>query len=251
LPATGIQRGVAQIDNGGAGADRLIAVFVLAVIRLYRDGLAHFLHQQPGLCVAGATGDIDEGLEAVRAVQPDIVLLDRLFDEGVALVQRILAAGSDLRVIALAVSELESDILPYAQAGVSGYVMHDDSLEQLAQKIQAVARGEVLCSPQTSAMLLRGLNCSEGAARTALNHGLTKRELQILALLEEGLSNKQIAGRLYIELPTVKNHLHNLYEKLGVNRRNGAVAWLASERRAQTFQLPSVRRSPSTPALLR
>lgn len=215
--------------------DRAIDVYVLAAIRLYRDGLTRFIHNQARLRVAGNSGNIEEGLAAIRLVQPDVVLLDRLFSEGVALVEKILERASHARVIALAVSELESDILPFAQAGVSGYVMHDDSLDELARKIHAAARGEVLCSPLTSAMLLRGMH-RKRSARTVMSQRLTRRELEVLSLLEEGLSNKEIARRLYIELPTVKNHLHNVYEKLGVSRRDSAVAWLNSERRVEALR---------------
>ena len=228
------------MDDGERTAHRAIDVYVLAAIRLYRDGLAHFLREHTLFNVAGATGNVEEGLSAIRALQPDVVLLDRLFDDGVSVVCKILERAARVRVIALAVSELETDILPYAQAGVSGYVMHDDSLEELARKIQAAVRGEVLCSPQTSGMLLRGLHRGRQVEQSARSRRLTKREVEIISLLEEGLSNKEIASRLYIEVATVKNHLHNVYEKLGVSRRDRAVAWLDAERRIETLQLPPI-----------
>ena len=230
------------MDDRRGHPQRVIDIYVLAAIRLYRDGLAHFLREQAQFHVAGASGNIEEGLAAIRTVQPDVVLLDRLFSDGVSLVQKILERCSRVRVIALAVAELETDILPYAQAGVSGYVMHDDSLEELAHKIQAVNRGEVPCSSRTSAMLLRGLHSSRRAEQTSMSHRLTRRELEILSLVEEGLTNKEIASRLYIELATVKNHLHNVYEKVGVHRRDSAVAWLNSERRVKALQLPPIER---------
>lgn len=214
-----------------------IAVFVLVAIRLYRDGLARFLDADAGFLLSGASGDAGASLDRIEAVEPDVVLLDRLFENGVALVRKIIEASPRVRVIALAVSELESDILSYAQAGVSGFIMHDDSLDDLADKIRAVARGEVLCSPRTSATLLRGLRRAQAGLRMASGHGLTRREEEILRLLEEDLSNKQIAARLCLELPTVKNHLHNIYAKLGVHGRNAALTWLHAERRAGEAQL--------------
>jgi two-component system, NarL family, nitrate/nitrite response regulator NarL len=210
----------------------LTRVFLLAGVRLYREGLAHFLRSHDQIELVGAAGDIDIGLEQIARVAPDVVLLDRLLSDGVGLVRRILSMRPQPYVVALAVSEMETDILPYAHAGVSGYVMHDDSLDALACKTLAVARGEAVCSPRTTATLLRALGRRDEGPEIRLNHGLTRREVEILMLLDQGLSNKEIAADLVIELPTVKNHVHHIYEKLEVADRAAAIAWLRAQRRA-------------------
>src|SRR4051795_7136388 len=102
-----------------------VRVYLLAGIRLYREGLSHFLAAHSGIELVGAGGDLDRGIAEIGRLEPDVVLLDHMIGDGVGLVRRILALRPSPQVVALAVSELESDIVRYAQAGVSGYVMHD------------------------------------------------------------------------------------------------------------------------------
>jgi DNA-binding NarL/FixJ family response regulator len=225
-------RGEVSSRPGERADSALPRVFLLAGVRLYREGLAHFLRSHDQIELVGASGDPEGGLAEIVHVAPDVVLVDRLLGDGVALVRRILSLRPQPHVVALAVSELETDILPYAHAGVSGYVMHDDSLDALACKILAVARGEAVCSARTTATLLRALGRRDDGPEIRLNHGLTKREVEILMLLDQGLSNKEIAADLVIELPTVKNHVHHIYEKLEVRDRVAAIAWLRAQRRA-------------------
>ncbi len=131
--------------------------------------------------------------------------------------------------MALAVSEVESDVLAWAEAGVVGYVPREASLEDLVSTIEAVVRGELRCSPRIAATLFRRVTkLSANRRHTPQGIHLTPRELEILDLIDHGLSNKQIAGKLGIEVATVKNHVHNILEKLQVNRRGEAAARMRS-----------------------
>jgi DNA-binding NarL/FixJ family response regulator len=123
----------------------------------------------------------------------------------------------------------EHRILACAEAGASGYVPHDASLEELLTVVQAVAQGELLCSPRMAASLFRRL-AALASAGTGRDHQvvgtLTDREREITLLLERQLSNKDIARTLHIEVATVKNHVHNILHKLGVATRTEAAARL-------------------------
>jgi len=109
--------------------------------------------------------------------------------------------------------------------GIAGFVTSEASVAELVAAIESVARGESLCSPSVVAALLRRLgSLARSWAEADPTQPLTRREREILELIDEGLSNKQIAQRLRIELPTVKNHVHNILGKLGVRRRAEAAA---------------------------
>ena len=114
----------------------------------------------------------------------------------------------------------ESEILAVAEAGIAGFVTSDASVAELVAAIESVARGEALCTPSVTAALMRRLaSLARSWAEADPIEPLTAREREILELIDEGLSNKQIAQRLRIELPTVKNHVHRILGKLGVHRR--------------------------------
>jgi two-component system nitrate/nitrite response regulator NarL len=203
-----------------------IRVFIAAHVRLYREGLAEILAREEGMDVVGTAGERGEIRAQVRALQPDVVLLDPALPESMEAV-RELADASHRKVVALASLETEPAVIACAEAGVSGYVTRNDSLADLVATIRSVARGDLLCSPRMAGTLLRRVTALAAERSHASAEGrLTSRELQILRLIDEGFANKQIAIRLGIELPTVKNHVHNILEKLGVARRGEAVARL-------------------------
>ena len=201
-----------------------IRIFIAAQVRLYREGLAEILAREPGLCVVGTTGRRNEILACVRALRANVVLLDPGLPDGMITV-RELAEATPAKIVALVSPEAEAAVVAGAEVGISGYVTHDDSPADLVAAIRSVNKGELLCSPRVAGALLRRVAtlASERSTRPSDAH-LTSRELQVLSLLDEGLSNKQIARELSIELPTVKNHVHHILNKLGVARRGEAVA---------------------------
>ena len=205
--------------------DPVIRVLVCSDVRLYRDGLALVLAREPRLEVAGTAADADEAVAVAADVQPDVVLLDMSVPDSVGAIGAFGEAAPETKVLALAVPEREAELVAYADAGVDGYVTRDDSLDDLVAAIESVARGEMLCSPRVAAVLLRRVAVLAGrvSQQQQQTAQLTRRELQIVPLLEEGLSNKEIAVQLHIELPTVKNHVHNILRKLDAHGRADAV----------------------------
>ena len=201
-----------------------LRLLVVADIRLYRDGLAQVLNREQGITVVGTASDSDDALAQVRAIEPDVLLLDMGIPGSLATTRLIVESGST-RVIGLGVAEVEQDVIACAEAGVVGYVPRDASVADLIRSIWSVERGELLCSPRVAATLFRRAARRVSSGENGLpGRSLTARELEIVQLLDGGLSNKEIARRVGIEVGTVKNHVHNILEKLNVRRRGEAAA---------------------------
>jgi two-component system nitrate/nitrite response regulator NarL len=201
----------------------MIRLFIVADIRLYREGLARCL--QNDYEVVGTAAEGGEALHAVAECRPDVVLLDMAILESVPTIRAILDVAPGTKVVALALPETERHVIRCAEAGIAGYVPRDASLADLVSTIRNVASGETVFSPRMTASLLRRV-AMLAAERPPEGQRpeLTLRELEIVDLIDQGFSNKQIATRLVIEETTVKNHVHNLLGKLGVHRRAEAAA---------------------------
>jgi DNA-binding NarL/FixJ family response regulator len=130
------------------------------------------------------------------------------------------------KIIAIAVSDDSSDIVACAEAGMVGYVSRDGSTDEVVAAVHGALRGELHCAPHVAATLFRRLAALAPGAAADVDRDavLTPREREIVALIDQGLSNKTIGGRLRIGTPTVKNHVHHILEKLKVRRRGEAAA---------------------------
>jgi two-component system, NarL family, nitrate/nitrite response regulator NarL len=202
-----------------------IRVFVVADIRIYREGLTQLLAREPSLRIVGSAARQDQALARLRDTSVDIVLLDMAMAASTATIRAIARAVPRVKVVALAVTETDDDIVACAEAGVAGYVPRGGTSDDLIATVKSVARGEALCSPRAAATLLRRVAVL-AAERPSVSAraSLTPRQAEILELIGQGLSNKEIARRLCIALSTVKNHVHYSLEKLGTHRRAEAAA---------------------------
>jgi DNA-binding NarL/FixJ family response regulator len=212
-------------------ARNAIRVVLASDVRLYREGLAQSLGRADRIDIVGAAGTGDEAANAVRRLLPDVVLLDMSMRDSPGFVGEILCASPETRVVAFAVAGDESDVIAYAEAGICGYVARDGTVADVVAAVESAARGETICSPKVAAEAFRRLADLSASGQPAQAPHLTARESEIVALIDEGLSNKQIARRLFITLATVKNHVHNVLEKLQVGRRGEAAATLRAMRR--------------------
>jgi DNA-binding NarL/FixJ family response regulator len=192
-----------------------IKLFIVGEVRLHRDGLARQLANNPRLEVIGAA-PLGAALEAMRADPADVVLLDCQQLAISEAVESLRQTPGSLKIVAIGVHEVESEVLACAAAGADGYVRMDAGVEDLAMIIDSLMRGELLCSPKVAASLYQTI--AAGGVEPG-GASLTSRELEIVELVNEGLSNKEISRQLRIETCTAKNHLQNIMQKLGVHRR--------------------------------
>jgi DNA-binding NarL/FixJ family response regulator len=198
-------------------------------MRLYREGIAAVLADDDRFRVVGTAADGAAACPLLGASAPDVVLVEAVAGDAAALILMVRANAPAASVVALGISDEDADVLPLAEAGVVGWVTREASVEDLRDAVVSAAAGEAHCSPKMTARLLRQVALlADGQRRGQETRALTRRQLEIVALIDEGLSNKEIAHRLSIELATVKNHVHNILEKLQVSRRGAAAAVVRS-----------------------
>jgi DNA-binding NarL/FixJ family response regulator len=192
--------------------------------RLLREGLTALIHAQPGFKVLAACADVDEALQKVREARPDVVLLDFGLEDhdSLSLTATVHGAVPAARVIVMGLLPIQEDVADYVRAGASGFIMKDASFEAFFETIRAVAGGaEILPPALTNSLFSQIVRNVPTAAKSKVLESvrLTNREREIIDLLGEGLSNKEISSRLNIAVHTVKSHVHNVLEKLALHSR--------------------------------
>lgn len=203
-------------------------VLIASDIRLYREGLVEALDSTDGIEVVATATDGGETLREVSSVVLEVVLIHMAIPDSLATVRAIAQMHPEVNVVALGVPEIEGEVIACAEAGISGYVPRDGSLADLITVVKNAVQGELTCSPRIARDLLRhvALLAAERVEREQGPWRLTPREMEIAELVERGLSNKEIARELYIEISTVKNHVHSILERMNVQRRGEAAARL-------------------------
>jgi DNA-binding NarL/FixJ family response regulator len=215
-----------------------LRIFILSDVRLYREGLALLLAQQQSIEVVGsasatlAIGDIVE-------LQPDIVLLDASVADVRALARGIRDVTPDSKLVAFAICEIDEEVIACAEAGIVAYVTQESSSEEMVDILHQAARGNFTCPPQLTTSLFRYIAVSSAKQRRpnkeedVTDFMLTRREREIIPFIVQGLTNKEIARSLGVGPSTVKNHVHNILEKLQLRRR-GEIA-----RQTQSHFIPN------------
>jgi DNA-binding NarL/FixJ family response regulator len=199
-------------------------VFIISDVRLLCDGLTLSLSRQPSLEVLGSA-DLSVQPARIAELHPDVVLLDVGTPGGLDMPPVYRQLLPDLKVVAIAVSDVEQEILACAEARVSGFVSRDGSIQDLLAAVQCAVRNELVCSPRIAALLFdRVATARSERIGDRFNGGLTRREHEIASQLVQGLSNKEIARQLRIQNATVKNHIHSILGKLDVKRRGEVAA---------------------------
>jgi DNA-binding NarL/FixJ family response regulator len=211
--------------------ERLATTSILIIddCKLQRETLSAIL-VNAGAVNPAMGWDFASVVEASGARAVDVVLLSVSTRDKLALLRAVRDTCPQAKVVIVGVAEdNDSEIIACAEAGAVGYHLRSESLFELLSLISRVADGESACSPVISAVLLRHLSALGSGRRTGpVDLNLTTREMQILQMLEMGLSNRDIADQLFIALHTVKNHVHAVLSKLGVNTRAEAAAYFRS-----------------------
>ena len=201
-----------------------IALVLIDDNRLLREGLVALIHSQPGFRVLAASSDATEALQKVRDAKPEVVLLDFGLEDhdSLSLTATVHSEVPQARVIVMGLLPLQEDVADYVRAGASGFIMKDASFEDFFATIRAVAAGaEILPQALTNSLFTQIARNAAGGNKTRVLEAvrLTNRERQVIDLLGEGLSNKEISARLHIAVHTVKSHVHNVLEKLALHSR--------------------------------
>jgi DNA-binding NarL/FixJ family response regulator len=217
-----------MVEQNHPGSEK-VRVLIVDGVRLVRDGLASLLLQSPDLAVVGfspqETGyeEQQEGraVDVVLAVAPwGVTALDEI--------QKIKDEFPGTKVVIIGVSGTEKEGLEYIEAGASGYILPESRPGYLIETIQQIHRGEASCPPDMLAHLferIASLRAQIQVVQDSQLNSLTQRELEVLQLVADGMSNKEISAHLKLELQTVKNHVHSILEKLRVHNRREAVTY--------------------------
>ena len=201
-----------------------LRVLIVSDVRVVQEGLNSLLAQRDGIDVVSAV-DMLRASDEIARLLPDVVLFDAARQDSVEFVKTLVASAPQSRIVAFGVKETAEEFLALAAAGTAGYVRDSAESDDVVNVLEQVMCDELPCSPRAAASLYRRVaTLSQGSdAPNGVAVPLSRRELQIAHLIDCGLTNKEIGRQLGIEAATVKNHVHNICEKLEVHRR-GEVA---------------------------
>lgn len=197
----------------------MIRILVADDHLVVRSGLNGMLASQPDFTVVGEAADGAEAVRLALRLEPDLILMDLRMPgtDGVAAIEELANCGSTANVLVLTTYDSDADILRAVEAGATGYLLKDAGREELYAAVRSAASGRTALAPAVADSLMRSLRRSE-------QQSLSKREVEVLDLVRQGKSNKQIARSLHVSEATVKTHLIHAFDKLGVDGRTAAVS---------------------------
>jgi DNA-binding NarL/FixJ family response regulator len=224
-------------SSGGVSTKPKIRIVVADDHPIFRDGLCRLLALEEDFEVVAQAQDGRQVLEILQQLEPDILLLDLKMPglDGLATLQRLQAARNKTRVIVLTASDDKNEFVQAMKLGTSGIVLKQTATELLIKSIRKVHAGEIWLDSHTTAAVIRQFVANEEAPppappppsvqtappreRERERSPLSQREREIVALVAQGFKNKEMAEKMFISEQTVKNHLHNIFDKLGVSDR--------------------------------
>ncbi|MBX3011449.1 MAG: response regulator transcription factor [Caldilineaceae bacterium] len=212
----------------------MIRILIVDRIHLAGEALAVVLDKESDLTVIAVVHSAEQALQQLGKKECDLILANaHLYEESaLQLIEEVKAAYPQLKAIVLGLADSEAVIMRYIEAGASGYTLLQDSLDELRIRIRATFNQEAFVAPEVAAALMdRIANLSEiledvGVVPEQYDE-LTEREREILNLIATGLTNQAIADQLFIEVGTVKNHIHSIFDKLNVSSRKDAALYLS------------------------
>jgi len=207
----------------------VISVLIVDDQDLVREGLRMLLEAEPDLTVAGEAGDGSQALTQARLLDPDVILMDVRMPQldGIEATTRLVQGGCRARILMLTTFNLDEYVYHALKAGASGFLLKDASRERLAGAVRAVSAGETLLAPAITRRLIEDF-CSgpaPGATAATASGRLSERELGVVELVAQGLSNAELAARLYLSEATVKSHIARILAKLGLRDRVQVVVY--------------------------
>jgi two-component system, NarL family, nitrate/nitrite response regulator NarL len=226
-PSSDNHVGPGDVVVGAVNAESPVKVVILCAVSLFCQAIGAFLSAVDGLEVVGLAQELNDVLDQIVVASADVVLVDVACPGALDLVCTLANRAPACKIVGLGLSEAEHNVVAWAEAGAMGYISPHESLDDAIGTIRAVTKGEALFSAHATARLLsrmRELAKNETLEREHAD--LTAREIEVLQLMNQGLSNKEIGDRLSIEVATVKTHVHSILTKLHLARRSQVGAWL-------------------------
>lgn len=199
-------------------------VIVLTPVRLLGDGLAFCLSGRAGIRSVVVVVDLAALQAALTVVETQVVLVD--VTQGIDLfdVRAIAIGWPNVPLVAFGLVEQRQEVIKCGRAGFAGYIARDSTVDGLCSSLMEIVNGRMACPPEIAGGLLRALFRKEPQSREpSTDPGLTRRESEVLELIGQGFSNKEIGGELSLSVATVKHHVHRVLEKLGLPRRADAM----------------------------
>jgi two-component system nitrate/nitrite response regulator NarL len=226
------EQSATAVENAEESTAKVIRVLIADDHPIVRDGLRHLFAQYDDIQLVGEAGDGREALELVRSLSPDVLLLDIRMPvmDGLTVLQNLQTAGLKLRTIVLTASDDKNEYVQAMKLGCSGIVLKQTAPELIVKSIRKVYGGEIWLDSHTTAAVMRqfasasdgGMSSGPpmaGAPKGRERSPLSQREREIVGLVAQGYKNKEMAEKMFISEQTVKNHLHNIFDKLGVSDR--------------------------------
>lgn len=216
----------------------MIKVLVIDETALMGSILASLISEEADLEAVGYVTTRNEATQYVNRVDVVVVNVNLPDKRGMATIKTLIKTRPDIKIIVSGLPESKYIILKYMEAGAMGYVLKNETTVGLLKNIRFVHEDKSTISPEMAALLMRRvthlmLQCNENDIEPGEAVNLTDRELEVLELIAQGLNNKVIADRLFIEPGTVKNHAHKIFKKLNVKNRQEAIAYLSVAREGQ------------------
>jgi len=203
-------------------------VFLVAENRLLREALTRILDKKSDLTVAGSCAFGPSALEQIKCAKPDVVILDSftLAATHLYFVREVQRQVPGLNLVMIGMEDEEQTFLRFVREGALGYVLKDASALDVLAAVRSVANDEAVCPPHLCAALFRYLARQSNQVpnlNVKLGLGLTQREQQLVLLISQGMTNKEIASQLQLAEQTVRNHVHRMLRKVGANDRLAVV----------------------------
>jgi DNA-binding NarL/FixJ family response regulator len=222
------------MKKGSAPARATISIVLIDDNRLVREGLAGLIRNEPDFKILAASADAEEALRKVKEAKPDIVLLDFGLEgtNSIDVAAGIRREAPGAKVIVMGLSPIQDNVGEFVRMGASGFLLKDSSFEVFLNTIRSVAGGAQVLPPELTGSLFGQIArnaISRNGSRALAAVRITSREREVIDLISEGLSNKQIAKQLGIAIHTVKSHVHNVLEKLSLHSRLEVAAFTRPE----------------------
>jgi two-component system, NarL family, nitrate/nitrite response regulator NarL len=230
-----MNRAVKRLQTVASLDEVSMNVIILTPIRMLGDGLALSIGTTPPFRVVAVVADLAAMKGVLTQGDAHVALIDVTQSVDLLDIKAVATQWPDIPLVALGLVEQQHEVVKCGRAGFAGYISRDSSIDTLCERIAHIAQGRLTCSPEISSGLLRALFRVDTAAENAhINPPLTRRESEVLSLLGNGLSNKEIGATLNLSIATVKHHVHHVLDKLQLPRRADAMRrvrdapWLAA-----------------------